>query len=91
LTVGTAGSGVGVLLVLPPLGLSLGLGISFGGVTSGGVVTGGLVTGGPLMTAAEAHGSQHTVACFFEPQRDFMVSKRFGRFATLPQQDDAGW
>jgi hypothetical protein len=87
--VGTAGSGAGVLLVLPPLGFSsLGLGISFGGVVP---VPGVVITGGALMTAAEAHGSQHTLACFFEPQRDFKVSKRFGRFATLPQQDGAGW
>jgi hypothetical protein len=91
LTVGTAGSGAGVLLVFPPLGFSsLGLGISFGGmVPVPGVVP---MIGGPLIVAAP-QGSQvgPQPQCFFEPQRAFRLSKRFGRHEMLVgQQVGAG-
>jgi hypothetical protein len=90
----TDGSGCGMLLVLPPLGISLGasvlgasvLGISLGGVPVGGT---GAPVGGIRCVAPQVSqvGPQPVwpPQCFFEPIRDLSVSNRFGRFATLEQ------
>ena len=80
-----------MLLVFPPLGFSsLGLGISFGGVVP--VPVPGGVVGWPLTIVAAPQGSQvgPQPQCFFEPQRAFRLSKRFGRHEMLVGQHGAG-
>ena len=95
LTVGIAGNGTGALVLFPPLGLgstgftSLGLGISFGGIAVPGV-TGTAPAGRGLAhppTVVAPHGSQLGPWCFLQPHRDFSLSNRLGRLATLVGQE----